>query len=109
MAIAVPHFYEYIIIYTGWVLTILTLVIEVVAFLHCLLQRADAFPAIGTLSKGLWLALIGGSTLFVLLGFGAQLGLLSGLLSLVPIVVALVYLLDVRPALRDVVDGHGPW
>jgi hypothetical protein len=24
-------------------------------------------------------------------------------------VIALVYLLDLRPALRDAVDGHGSW
>ena len=37
------------------------LVIEVWALIHCALQRADAFTAVGTLTKGLWLALLGGT------------------------------------------------
>ena len=78
---------------------IFALVIEVVAFGHCLVQRPDAFVAIGTLSKGIWLAITGGAILVTLL--------LSpvGLLGLIGITAAAIYLLDVRPALRDVGDN----
>jgi Protein of unknown function (DUF2516) len=109
MPIAVPQFYGTVIVSITWTITVVTLVLEVVAFLHCLLQRSDAFSTIGTLSKGLWLALIGGSTLFVLLGIGAPVGVLAGMFTMIPVVVALVYLLDIRPAIRDAVDGHGSW
>jgi hypothetical protein len=108
MAIAEPHFYQAVVYYAQLVLYTLALVIEVVAFLHCLIQRSEAFPAIGTLAKGFWLLLIAGSALFVLLGY-SDVSPVLGMFSLLPIAVALVYLLDVRPALRDVVDGHGPW
>lgn len=92
--------------FMDWLLLLLTLVISFGAFINCLLQRADAFPAIGTLSKPAWLGLIGVTfILALLLQYGGGLGLFS----LVAAGVALVYLLDVRPALRDVSDGRGPW
>jgi hypothetical protein len=104
MAIAAPHVYEQIIIGVNWLLFVLALLIEVAAFGHCLLQRPDAFPAINTLPKGAWLAMIGGSVLWTLI-FRTALGILG----LVAITIAAVYLLDVRPALRDAIDGRGSW
>ncbi|HEX2357374.1 MAG TPA: DUF2516 family protein [Micromonosporaceae bacterium] len=89
----------------NWVLIIFALVVEAVAFVHCLTQRADAFPAIGTLPKGGWLALLGVALLFSLLAL--QGGFL--LFVMIGLAAAGVYLLDVRPGLRDVTDGHGPW
>lgn len=109
MAIAVPHFYVAVIIAINVAIHVVTLVLEVVAFVHCLLQRVDAFPAIGTMSKGIWLAILGGCVLFTLLGLSAMFGILSGMIAMIPIIFVLVYLLDVRPALRDAVDGHGSW
>ena len=49
---------------------IFALVIEGVAFVHCLTQRSDAFPAIGTLPRARWLAILGVCLLLTLLGFG---------------------------------------
>src|SRR2546423_13246514 len=105
---ATMHFYEYVISYFQLALYIFALVIEVVAFAHCLVQRPDAFSAINTLPKGAWLALTGGSILITLI-FLASSKDVTGLLGMITITVAAVYLLDVRPALRDAVDGHGPW
>jgi hypothetical protein len=90
MAIAAPLFVDTVVFWINRLLLIFALVIEVVSFVHCLIQRPDAFPAINTLPKAGWLALIGGSMLVTLL---------SGS----------VYLLDVRPALRDAAAGGGPW
>ena|SRR2546430_4985533 len=90
----------------GWfqfALNVVILVVELFAFVNCATQRADAFAAVGQISKGGWLALTGGALLFTLL-----LGFFS-LVGMVAVAAALVYLLDVRPALRDAVDGHGPW
>ncbi|MBO0869628.1 MAG: DUF2516 family protein [Micromonosporaceae bacterium] len=90
----------------GWlrlVLAVAVLVVELVAFINCATQRADAFAAVGSLSKGAWLALTGGALLFTLLiGF-------FNILGIVAVAAALIYLLDLRPALRDAVDGPGPW
>jgi hypothetical protein len=91
---------------TGWFqfgLNLVILVVELFAFVNCATQRADAFSAVGSVSKGGWLALTGGALLFSLL-----LGFIS-LFGMIAVAAALVYLLDVRPALRDAVDGHGPW
>ncbi|NJC69293.1 DUF2516 family protein [Planosporangium thailandense] len=103
MAIAAPLFYKSIIAWLDLLLLILALLVEVGAFGHCLLQRPDAFSAIGTLPKGAWLAMLGGSVLVTLL-LGP-----TYILGLVAITIGLVYLLDVRPAIRDVVDGRGSW
>jgi hypothetical protein len=105
---ATMHFYEYVISYFQLALYIFALVIEVVAFAHCLVQRPDAFSAINTLPKGAWLALTGGSILITLI-FLASSKDVTSLLGMITITIAAVYLLDVRPALRDAVDGHGPW
>jgi hypothetical protein len=77
---------------------------QVCALVHCALQRNDAFNAIGTLSKGLWLALIGGTMLLavVLISLGPTFTLIS-------VTAALVYWLDVRPAIRDITSGGGNW
>jgi hypothetical protein len=75
--------------------------IEVWAFVHILLQRGDAFTALGTATKPMWLLLIGGCAVFAWF-----LGPFGFLLSLVALVAALVYLLDVRPAIREITGGH---
>jgi uncharacterized protein DUF2516 len=105
MALAAPNFVDPILFVVNLVFYIAALVIEVVAFGNCLFQRSDAFPAIGTLPKGAWLALTGGSVLITLLFTQSPIGMIGIIL----ITIAAVYLLDVRPALRDAVDGHGPW
>ena len=83
---------------------VVILAVEAWAFLHCALQRADAFPAIGTLSKPLWLAIIGGTVLLTMIFY--SFGTLFTLIAVTP---ALVYLLDVRPAIREITNGGGRW
>lgn len=107
MANAAPLFFDDVVDKINLGLYIFALVIEALAFVHCLVQRADAFPAIGTMSKGVWLGLTGGSLLLTLIA-PVLFGPLS-LFGLIAITIAAVYLLDVRPALRDAVDGHGSW
>jgi hypothetical protein len=104
MAIAAPLFYQVV---SSWVtlgLSLVALVVEILAFINCLTQRADAFPVVGRIPKGGWLAINGLSILVTLL-FGAA----GSILGMIAVAAALVYLLDVRPALRDAVDGHGSW
>ena len=105
MALAVRgfDFADPIIIWVLRALWLLVLGIEVVAFVNCLTQRAEAFPVVSSIPKGGWLALTGGALFFT-----ALLGLIS-FLGLIAVAAALIYLLDLRPALRDAVDGHGSW
>ena len=44
-------FYDNIVNTVTVLLTIFALVIEGIAFVHCVTQRSDAFPAIGTLPR----------------------------------------------------------
>jgi hypothetical protein len=85
------------------ILTLFVLVIGVIAFIHCATQRADAFSVIGTLQKPAWLAIIGASTVIALLTGGWL------LFNLIALGAAALYLLDVRPGLRDIAGGHGSW
>lgn len=84
------------------VIAIIALALEAWAFVHCALQRPEAFSAIGTLSKGLWLAIIGGTVLLALLFISFGL-----IFTLIAMIAALVYLLDVRPAIREITNGGG--
>lgn len=104
MATSVPIFYDDVELVITMVLLVFALVIEGVSFVHCLTQRAEAFPAIGTLPKGAWLAIIGVSMLLTLIGFGP-----TSIFGLIGIAAAAIYLLDVRAGLRDLTDGKGFW
>jgi hypothetical protein len=104
MDLAVPVFafaVEGAVIYA---ITLVSLIVEVWAFASCLMQRPEAFTVVGRIPKGGWLAMTGGAILVTLM-FGS----FRSILGMIAIVVALIYLLDLRPALRDAVDGHGNW
>jgi hypothetical protein len=83
------------------VIGLATLVASAWAFIHCLRTRADAFPAVGRQSKGLWLALTGGATLVSLAQFSP-----IGILGIASIVIASVYLLDIRPKIAEILSGQ---
>jgi len=87
--------------YVTLALTIAALALEVFAFVHALKTRPDAFVAAGKRTKNFWLAVTG---VAMLLGFVSMGGL--GLLAIVGVVAAGVYLADVRPAV-ETVQGRG--
>lgn len=105
MSSAAPIFVPTVVGYINLVLSVVCLIIDVWAFISCLTQRSDAFAAIGTLPKGAWLAIIGGLTLITALFARSAVGLIG----LIAVTAAAIFLLDVRPRIRDVADGHGPW
>jgi hypothetical protein len=69
------------------------------ALVDCVLRPAKAFEAAGKLTKPAWLA-ITAIALVVGLLFGPL-----GILGLAGIVASIVYLVDVRPAVREVQGG----
>ena len=81
-------------------LNLVLLAFAVWALVDAVIRPAAAFPAAGKLTKPAWLAIL---TLCVgLCLLGAQLlGLIGGLIA----VAVIVYLVDVRPAVR----GTGPY
>jgi hypothetical protein len=67
------------------------------AFVDCIRRPAQAFPAIGRKSKVLWLILTGVSAATALIP-GSPLGLIG----IAGLVVALIYLFDVRPKIIEI-------
>lgn len=104
MATAAPLFYADAVRVINLVLVVFALVIQGVALVHCITQRSDAFPAIGTIPKGAWIAILAVCLVLTLLLQGAL-----SLFALIGIAAALIYLLDVRVGLRDLTDGKGFW
>jgi hypothetical protein len=90
----------------AYAVLIVSLVIQAVAIIHCITQRGDGFQAIGTLPKGAWMAILAVCFVLTLLGVG---GGATGIFGLIGIAAALIYLLDVRPGLKDLTDGKGFW
>lgn len=101
-------FYADVAAYVTFAILIVFLVIEIVAFVNCLTQRADAFAVVGSLSKNAWAAILGGSVLLTLLCTFSGPGGIS-IFALAAITATAIYMLDVRPALRDAASGSGSW
>ncbi|MBE1486720.1 DUF2516 family protein [Plantactinospora soyae] len=104
MATSAPLFFDAVRSVIDLVLIVFALVIQGVALVHCITQRSDAFPAIGTLPKGAWIAILAVCLVLTLLLRGP-----ISLFALIGIAAALIYLLDVRVGLRDLTDGKGFW
>lgn len=104
MALAASLFYVDVQVWTIRVLALVCLIVELIAFANCLPQRSDAFLVVGRIPKGAWLAILVGAIVLTLL-FGAA----HSFLAMIGVAAALIYLLDLRPALRDAVEGGGSW
>ncbi|GAB3968372.1 DUF2516 family protein [Plantactinospora veratri] len=104
MGTAAPIFFDDVVFIINLVLIVFALVIQGVALVHCVTQRSDAFPAIGTLPKGAWVAILAVCLVLTLLLYRPL-----NLFALIGIAAALIYLLDVRVGLRDLTDGKGFW
>jgi hypothetical protein len=72
-------------------------VLKAWAFVDALTRRAEAFPAADKLTKGGWLIILG-----IALAAQMLIGSPGSILNLAGAVAAIVYLVDARPALREV-------
>ena len=104
MAYSAPIFYGYVVGYLNLLVLIISLIVQAVALIHCLTQRGDGFQAIGTLPKGAWAAILAVCIMLTWLLKDAL-----GIWGLIGIAAALIYLLDIRPGLKDLSDGKGFW
>ena len=86
-----------------FVLFCVTLALKVWAVADAASRPIAAFPAAGKLTKPIWLGILVAAAVF---GFLTP---VFGLLSLVGTVAAIVYLVDVRPAVRELRGGSGPY
>ena len=87
------------------VLNLGLLVLVVWALIDALTRPTAAFVAAGKQTKPIWLAILGVALLLVLVGLGGVLGIFGFIVA----VAAIVYLVDVRPAVREMRPGRGPW
>ncbi|QWF79940.1 DUF2516 family protein [Amycolatopsis sp. CA-230715] len=89
-----------------WVIDQLGTLAALFAFVHALLQRADAYAAADRKTKPLWLAITGGATVIMgLTGFWGN----GTIFWLAGMVASLVYIVDVRPKLIEVQRGGRNW
>ena len=73
------------------------------ALIDCATRKAKAFPAAGKLTKIAWLAIL---AVLGVLGYFYGYDPVSNILGSVMVVAALVYLCDVRPAVREISGGR---
>ena len=83
-------------------ITLAALALVVFDFVDAAIRPSEAYVAAGKLTKPAWLAIVGVSTVVVWMW-----GLIS-FFGIPAIVALLVYLVDVRPALRGVTGGRPP-
>ena len=94
-------------------LAVVAFVVEAWAFIDAIIRPAQAFRAVGKLSKPIWLIILG--VAFVLGLYAAAYGGATGILSVAAFVAAAIYLADVRPKVREFRRGgsssgpYGPW
>jgi hypothetical protein len=72
------------------------------ALIDCVTRKPQAFPAAGKLTKPAWLGITAAAVVLIWL-FGPL-----SIFGIAAIVAAIVYLVDVRPAVREV-QGGGRW
>lgn len=95
-------------------LTLAAFVVEAWAFIDAIIRPAQAYAVAGKQSKKIWLLILG--VAFVIGGYGAAYGSSPvGILSIAAFVAAAIYLVDVRPKVKDIKRGsssngpYGPW
>lgn len=84
--------------YIGLALSIAALGLEVYAFVSAARTRAAAFPAVGRLTKNVWLLILGVAALLTFYSLSSP----TSLLSLLGAAAAIYFLVDVRPKVRDI-------
>jgi uncharacterized membrane protein len=95
MPVHAIQFAQPIVDYAYQLIQVALVVIAVVALVNSIVQRADAFTAAGKLSKPAWIGINAVSIL----------GAILPIFQIFAITAVLVYLLDVRPAVREVSEG----
>jgi hypothetical protein len=99
------------------ILAIIAFIVEVWAFIDAVRRPTAGYQAAGKLTKQIWLVILGVALVFGLAGAVGFVTILQ-MLPIIAFVAAAVYLLDVRPAVRQYGGGgssssssgpYGPW
>ena len=75
------------------------------AFADVIRRKGSLFPHVGRLSKGAWLGILGAAFAIAIVSLGSPNTL--GLLNVVGVVAAGIYLADLKPKLKQVGGGSG--
>jgi hypothetical protein len=94
--------------YVLFALWILAIPVGGYAFIHALLQRADAFTAVDRLTKPAWLGITGASELVLVVFQGGPMSR-GAIFWVAGLVAVLVYIVDVKPAVVGVQGGGQRW
>lgn len=93
-------------------LALAVFLLKAIALADAALKPKQAYVAADKQTKPFWLIILGITAFADLIGFGGFLGIIS----IIGVIAALVYFLDVRPALKQVGGGrsssegpYGPW
>lgn len=88
-----------------WWLATAIICFKLFAFVDAAVRREDAYRAADKKTKPFWLVVLG-----LALGIDLLLGanVLGNFLTLIGLVAAIVYMVDVRPAIRQLTGGGGP-
>lgn len=96
-----------------WALTLGSLALMGYALVDALRNRAEAFPLAGKQTKNIWLLILGIAVAINLVALNAL-----SIFNLLGVVAAAVYVVDVRPAVKQIGGGgsrgtqtglYGPW
>jgi hypothetical protein len=93
-----------VVAYVELFLLVLFIVVDLIAFVHCLRQRKEAFTVVGSVPKVGWLAISGLGAVFTFLLYGVP--FIGSLIGFVVFTACVFYLLDLRIGLRDATGGH---
>lgn len=104
-------FVEPIIVAVTWTLVAGGLIIGIFALVDASSRGSDVFPAADKRTKGVWLGITGASAAVFVLGVLGPFGAFGppGIFSSAATVGSLVYLVDVRPRLKEVQGGGSRW
>jgi hypothetical protein len=89
-------------------LSVAVFLLKAAAFVDAVIRPPQAYVAADKQTKPFWLIILGITAFADLIGFGGVLGIIS----IIGVIAALVYFIDVRPALKQVGGGRsssGPY
>jgi hypothetical protein len=93
--------------WTDYVLYYALIALRLWAFADCLIRKSAAFPAADKLTKPAWAAILLVSGLLgTFFSSPYAPGSVISVFSLASVIVAAIYLADVRPAVREISDGR---
>lgn len=93
--------------YFFFALTVIGFAVEAWAFIDAIIRPKAAFPAAGKQTKTIWLLITGVAV--VVGAFAVYSGSLIGFLSIAAFVAGAVYLVEVRPKVKEIGKGGGSY